>query len=219
MPKIEEKRPLQAYKTNIGVTRRTFNKNDFAYWGSYGITPDILTQYHVAPISKYFVNDKVVILNKTERAYCFKVFNHFKIYRPDADRTDKWRTNTTQYDIMGFEQLPEGGDLLIITKALKDVMTLTSLGYVAIAPQCETNVIPENIMSLLQSRFKELVVFFDNDAGGLTGQKQYLNKYKSLKSIVLPKGTTKDISDYYQANGAEAAKKMMKEILTWEKTP
>lgn len=48
--------------------------------------------------------------------YAYKVYNHFKIYKPLADKYTKWRNNLTEYDIQGYKQLPKKGDILIITK-------------------------------------------------------------------------------------------------------
>ena len=48
--------------------------------------------------------------------YAYKVYNNFKIYRPLADKYTKWRKNLTDYDIQGYEQLPQKGDILFITK-------------------------------------------------------------------------------------------------------
>ena len=46
--------------------------------------------------------------------YAYKVYNNFKIYRPLADKYTKWRNNLTDYDIQGYEQLPQKGDILFI---------------------------------------------------------------------------------------------------------
>jgi hypothetical protein len=214
VPKIEEKGPLYVSETKIQVVRRAFNQKDLEYWGSYGLNEEQLKKYNVAPIKCYFVNEEQWVVD--DLAYCFKVFNHFKIYRPFADKKLKWRTDTTQYDIFGFEQLAEKGQTLIITKALKDVMVLDMLGFNAIAPQSENSIIPENVIRLLKSKFKKLVVFFDNDEGGKRGRDTLVDKYK-LDSIMLPTDNPKDISDLVKAQGIAVAKQTINELLTNDK--
>ena len=82
--------------------------------------------------------------------YAYKVFDKFKIYRPLASKYTKWRTNLTTSDVQGLAQIPEKGDLLIITKSLKDVMVLYEMGYTAISAASETTFIPEDIISGLK---------------------------------------------------------------------
>ena len=48
--------------------------------------------------------------------YAYKVYNHFKIYRPLADKYTKWRSNLNINDVQGFKQLPKTGDTLIMPK-------------------------------------------------------------------------------------------------------
>lgn len=50
--------------------------------------------------------------------------------------------------------LPESGDILIITKALKDVMVLYEYGIPAIAPCSENLFITEAQYNHLKERFK-----------------------------------------------------------------
>ena len=61
--------------------------------------------------------------------YAYKVYNHFKIYKPYADKYTKWRNNLTELDIQGYKQLPKTGDILVITKSMKDVMCYTRWVY------------------------------------------------------------------------------------------
>ncbi len=128
--------------TTLSVTRKPFTKADISFWEQFGITAETLVKYKVSPIKGYFSNGFPIVIPNDEKAYCYKIFNHFKIYRPFANKKDKWRTDTTLYDISGFEQLPEYTDTLIITKSLKDVMVLHEMGYAAIAPQSEGAFIP-----------------------------------------------------------------------------
>jgi hypothetical protein len=207
--KIAEKCPLKTHDINIGVNRRKFTKADLEWWAQYGINQNTLEKYNVSAIKSYFTGTSPYDLTN-ELAYCYKIFNHFKIYRPQANKTYKWRTDTTVYDIQGFEQLPERGQLLIITKSLKDVMTLDVMGYNAIAPQSESSDIPKNVFTLLKSKFKKLVLLFDNDEGGRLGRNKLVETYK-LDWIELTQA--KDISDLVKLIGLDKAKETLKQIL------
>lgn len=63
--------------------------------------------------------------------------------------------------------LPKHGEILVITKSMKDCMTLYSLGITAIAPISENCFLSEAQYKRLKERFKHIVVFYDNDRPGL----------------------------------------------------
>ncbi len=78
------------------------------------------------PIEYVFFNGNAV---KTERlAYAYVEFKDeeisYKIYQPYADKKHKWINNANYSVHQGYTQLPSHGDFLIITKSLKDVMSL-----------------------------------------------------------------------------------------------
>jgi hypothetical protein len=168
----------------------------------------------VYALKAYFVNGLTQHTYKSgDYFYGWKVYNAFKIYRPLANKADKWRSSLTAYDLQGFEQLEADGDLLIITKALKDVMLLRELGYNAIAPPSESTGIPEIIMNNLKKRFKRIVIFYDNDAAGFKNSELLKSEY-SLDSIVIPANDSKDISDYFKANGKEKTIELLNSLIS-----
>lgn len=200
--RLYTKKPILS--NNLTIKRKAFTKIDLDYWSSYGITMDTLIKYKVIPIEYLFINNTVCATYSTkEPMYCYTIFDKYKIYRPLSKKTEKWFGNSTSYDIQGFEQLPEQGDLLIITKALKDVMVLQELGYNAIAPNSESTVIPSVIMKNLKSRFTKIILFYDRDLGGLKGTRTMMKLYK-LDFIFLPKYLKcKDISDLMKSQNKD----------------
>ena len=125
-------------ETVIGVVRQDWTNIDKNYWSQFGITLNTLKKFKVSSIKYYLCNGIVKSIYKDENPmYAYKVYDHFKIYKPLADKYTKWRNNLTENDIQGYEQLPKNGDLLIITKSLKDVMVLYEMGYNAISPSSE----------------------------------------------------------------------------------
>ena len=138
--------------------------------------------------------------------YAYKVYNHFKIYRPLGDKYTKWRNDLEEYDIQGFKQLPKTGDLLIITKSLKDVMCFYEMGYNAISPASESTWLPDIALEDVKKRFKRIILMFDRDITGI----KYLRKI-SLKTgleplLVNKKFKAKDISDAIRNNGFDEVK-------------
>ena len=207
-------------KTIISIERKNFTKADDTYWGQYCIDRDLLNQYEVVPISRFWINEigSGFTYNEKSPMYAYKVFNSFKIYRPNSElKKDKWRGNCRKYDIQGWKQLPEIGDMLVITKSLKDVMVLSLFGIPSIAPSSENTLIPEKVINEAKKRFKQLVMLYDYDDGGLIGvkkmQEAYGIEYKFIPKHYLDIYNVKDISDHIKEFGKKDTKKLLKELL------
>jgi len=206
-------------KNVIEIKRKNYTEKDILFWNKYGITKDTLKLYKVFPISTFWMNEIQGNFFYTEKEpmYAYSIYDKYKIYRPYSRKSDKWRNNCSSFDIQGIEQLPDDGDLLIITKSLKDVMVLYELGYNAIAPQSENSSIPKVIMDHLKLRFKNLLVIFDYDEGGIQGSKKLSEKY-TIPHTFIPKHyldlyLIKDISDFIKEFQKEQTLTMIKELL------
>ena len=201
-------------ETVIGVVRQDWTDIDKQYWSQFGITTDTLKKFNVSSIKYYLCNGIVKAIYKdTNPMYAYKVYNHFKIYRPLADKYTKWRNNLQEYDIQGFQQLPKKGDLLIITKSLKDVMCLYEMGYTAISPASESTFIPDKVLDMLKSNFKRILICFDRDASGVKNMRKISLKTGLNGFLVHKKYKSKDISDAVKNNGFEEIKNWLNKTL------
>lgn len=208
--------------TDIGIVRQPFNTIDKKYWGQFHISIDTLKKFNVFSI-KYFLCNSVVrgTYKETSPMYAYKVYDKFKIYRPLASKYTKWRTNLTNRHVQGLAELPQGGgDLLIITKSLKDVMCLYEMGYNAIAASSETTFIPDDILQSLRSKWKHIVILYDRDRTGMLRAREYSNKYKLDAIFVHKKFHSKDISDAVANNDFWDVKDWLsltlQKYLTWQ---
>lgn len=194
-------------ETVIGVVRQDFTETDINYWQQFNIDIDTLNKFGVSSIKYYLCNGIVKgIYKENNPMYCYKVYNHFKIYRPLASKYTKWRNNLTELDIQGYKQLPNKGKLLIITKSLKDVMCLYKMGYSAISPSSESTFIPEKVLNVLFRRFKTILLCYDRDAPGIKNMRKISLK-TGLKGILVNKRfNSKDISDAIKLNGFNTVK-------------
>lgn len=211
---VSSKQYIASTETVIGVVRQDFTAEDINYWSQFNICINTLKKFNVNSIKYYLCNGIVKGIYKKENPmYAYKVYNNFKIYRPLADKYTKWRNNLGQYDIQGFKQLPKTGNLLIITKSLKDVMCLYEMGISAISPASESTFIPDDVLDNLKKRFKHILICFDRDTSGI----KYLRKI-SLKTGLKPllvhkKWKAKDISDAIKLNGFENIKNWLYETI------
>ena len=202
----------------LGKTKRDWKDHDTLFWLQYGITLTTLQKYRVEAISFIFIGDNIYPADKY--AYCFKELKDgietYKIYQPYNDK-HKWINNHDNSVWQGWTQLPASGEELIITKSLKDVMTLYELGFNAISLQSE-NIIPKkHIFKQLEDRFKTITLLYDNDFnsetnwGKLFGDK--LSKELGIiECYIKDEYECKDVSDLVKKYGKVKAL----EILNYE---
>lgn len=212
--KLKSTKYYESKDTIIGVVRQEWTDIDKQFWSQFGISKDTLNKYNVSSI-KYYLCDGIVkgIYKDENPMYAYKVYDHFKIYRPLADKYTKWRNNLTENDIQGYEQLPKTGDLLIITKSLKDVMVLYEMGYNAISPSSESTFIPDKALKQLKKRFKRILICFDRDIPGVKNMRKISLKTGLNGFLVHKKFHSKDISDAVKNNSFDIIKNWLKEIL------
>jgi hypothetical protein len=205
-PEFDEKK-----SSIINIKRREFNENDIKYWDQYNIRQATLSNFNVAAISNFTINDYLYFSDKLSFVYNYYWENSIyrrKIYQPLS--YNKWFSNGGAI-VQGEGMLPKEGDLLIITSSLKDVMCLYELGYIAIAPTSETSFVPDTYFIKQNSRFKRILLFMDSDKTGIEANKRLSDKWK-LDYIIIPEGyQSKDISDMVKNNGKETAIKLLYE--------
>lgn len=211
---VSSKQYIPPTETVIGVVRQEFTDVDINYWKQFNISINTLKKFNVNSIKYYLCNGIVKGTYKRENPiYAYKVYNNFKIYRPLADKYTKWRNNLTDYDIQGYEQLPQKGDILFITKSMKDVMCLHEMGYSAVSPSSESTFLPKDVLEQLKTRFKRIIILFDRDVAGVKRSRK-LSRETGLEAIFINKKfKAKDVSDAVKANSFEEIKNWLDETI------
>lgn len=211
---VSSKQYIQPTETVIGVVRQEFTDVDINYWKQFNISINTLKKFNVNSIKYYLCNGIVKGTYKRENPmYAYKVYNNFKIYRPLADKYTKWRNNLTEYDIQGYEQLPQKGDILFITKSMKDVMCLHEMGYPAVSPSSESTFLPKDVLEQLKTRFKRIIILFDRDTSGVKRSRK-LSRETGLEAMFINKKfKAKDVSDAVKANSFEEIKNWLNETI------
>jgi len=198
------------------IVKRDFQKYDKDFWSKGCIQKSTLDLFHVYATEEVWMNKglgwvKIWINSKSNPiySYYFKHTNHFKHYRPYEVANSKgdiwkWLSNCNIDDIQGYHQLPLKGNTLILTKSLKDVMTLYELGFNAISFHAEGVTVPKERMEELLSRFTNVICYYDNDeAGKLNSHK--ITKGYNIRHFNNPDGLKeKDAFDYVSSFGQKA---------------
>ena len=202
-PRIKEKT-----RSEIQVRIRELDWRDDRYWDQFGIDRRILRIFNVQPITHYWINEQRFSCDSISYRYRFDC--GYKIYRP-LERDFKWSSNVGAECLQGYQQLPRSGRTVFLTSSLKDVMCMAVLGYPSFALQSEMFMPREETISKVKTRFKEIVVLYDNDFDnprnpGQTMAVKICEKY-GLDNIVIPSYyRSKDISDLIKDHGLQEAK-------------
>lgn len=213
-PKFEEK------QTFIRAEIKDFSESELKWWNSFGITKNILNRFKVFSCKTVFLNGNIYAQSAQHSpiyGYYFgkkENIEQWRIYMPKR-KEFRFIGNVSTKTIQGYKQLAKTGKLLVITKSMKDVMCLYSLGISAIAPNSETQKLDVKMLESLKSRFKYIVYFYDNDLPGIKGMKRIRKEFPELIYYWIPrKYEAKDISDFYRKYGRDETLKFIKQEIT-----
>ena len=200
----------------LGKKAREWQSHDVLFWKQFGIGKKTLEFFNVQPINYIFIGNNCFPADKY--AYCFIEMKDgietYKIYQPFSENY-KWINNHNNSVWQGWTQLPKFGDSLIITKSLKDVMSLYEVAKLpAIAMQSE-NVLPKkHVFQQLKSRFKDIELLYDNDFDkdpnwGRVFADRFAKEFGLVDSFIPDKYKSKDFSDLVKHMGQENAKHIL----------
>ena len=206
----------KAGTVSLQKTKRDWLSHDILFWQKYGISLSTLNHFNVEPISYFFINDKIIKSDKY--AYCFKEFKDgketYKIYQPYSE-IYKWINSHNNSIWQGWNQLPEKGNSLIITKSLKDVMSIyETTGIPSVSLQCE-NVLPkQQVFEELNKRFESIYILYDNDYDKeINWGKMFAQKFKESFNVfeieIDDKYECKDFSDFVEKYGYKESEELI----------
>ena len=216
----EEKLPENS-PAIIRVETRPFQKYELDWWNRFGISEKTLNKFRVFSCKNIWLNGHLFHL-ETQNQLIFGYYGgikdgveQWKIYFPS--RKWKWINNRDSTQLQGARNLPKnGGDYIVITKSLKDVMLLYEFGIPAVAPNSENQFVTESQLEKIKSKFKTILVFYDNDLAGIQGMCRIKKIHPELKFAFIPKKyEAKDISDFYKKYGKQKTKELIDKAIEY----
>jgi len=203
MPPVEK---IYAEPAFITITPRAFRRPDYDYWHKFNVDKRQLARYNVQAFSSYWLTESQTKPSFPKGpGYAYQIFDKYQLYFPEELKKFKFRNDWTEVCVPGYAQLKYQSDLLVITKAYKDVMCLDAFGYESIAPRGENILVPELCMIKMRKKYKRIVILFDNDG------KSKANEYPEEK-VYVPEGD-KDPTDFCKHHGIKAAAEMLRSII------
>lgn len=205
------------YKVSSHVERQ-WNVYDKEFWTSFMIGSSLLKQFNVRPLKSYTMSKvdegktkEIVIDGYNLYGYFQDDGTLYKIYQPKIKKKKFIKVGTY---IQGSDQLTYAVPYLVICSSLKDVMAFNKLGFrnaEAIAPDSESSMIPEEIMQMYLSKYKQVATLFDNDEAGIKSMLKYQEVY-GIPYVLLK--MEKDLSDSIREHGIENTRVVLYPIIT-----
>lgn len=210
-------------QTFIQAEIKDFSEAELKWWNSFGITKDILNKFKVFSCKTVFLNGNIYAQSAQHSpiyGYYFgkkENVEQWRIYMPKR-KEFRFIGNVSTKTIQGYKQLSKNGKLLVITKSMKDVMCLYSLGISAIAPNSETQFVTDKVLEELKQRFKYVALLYDNDLTGVRFTNKIRKLHPELIVTIIPRNTgAKDISDYYHMYGRAKTQELIKNSINYFK--
>lgn len=209
------KKAIKTENHSFCKIRATLTPGELSYWSVANINSKDLKYWNVYSgeiRNKGVVWHKSVDLDPLFIYMWDKIKHIYKGYRPYAKANKgKFYANNIVGHIQGFDYLPDNGDVLIITKSYKDVITWWKLGYSAVAPHTETLFLSPIDIYKLKQRFKMIYVNYDNDETGVTKCIKFTTEH-GLNYFNLPKSTgCKDPFEFISKNSYKELDNLFKE--------
>lgn len=203
----------------IQVKVRKFTHEELAYWNEYYQDIDDLRANNVYSLDTVYLNKKKFPLKDTELRFGYLYEGHWKIYRPFADKREKWMPNNVPITMMdGLEDIRDC-EVAFINKSKKDYMVMKKIYPCCCAVQNEgIGCFSEENVDYLKENSERQILSFDSDETGVKNSQQITDKfgfeYCNVPKIYLGEGI-KDWADLARVHGLKTIEKYLtqKDIL------
>lgn len=214
--------------TKVQFKSRQYSERDYEYWASYGISGATLRMYKVYAVQQlYLGGDSTYIYNPGRPCYAYyfpKTYyreeEHAKCYFPCSPPGSlRFMGNASNLrDVQGYDQCAiarqprERGELLVLTKSMKDCMLFREFGIDAMASHGETQRFLDDFIRHIKGNYDRIISLYDRDASGIIGAKYLWKDYGIVPHFINKKYACKDISDLYKMHGKDTVKGFIEQI-------
>ena len=206
--------------SNIQVQIKDYTEQELKWWESFGISKKLLKKYHIFSLQYVFLNGALKFTSDEKSP----IYGYY--FGKDKNGIEKWKiyfplkteyrflNNLSKKVLQGYHQLPKTGDLLVITKSMKDVVALYGFGIAAVSPNSETLFIDDKKLEEFKNRFKHILVLYDNDRPGMHNMWLIRKEHPELNYYYLPWYLSKDFTDSIKLVGVENMKEYVNEFMS-----
>ena len=189
----------------IQVKTRKFTNEELAYWNGYYQDIDDLRANNVYSIDTVYLNKQKFPIKDSELRFGYLYEGHWKIYRPFADKKNKWMPNNVPITMMdGLDDIKDC-DVAFINKSKKDYMVMKKIFPCCCAVQNEgMGCFSEENVEYLKENSERQILSFDADEVGVKNSqlitKKFDFEYCNVPKLYLGEGI-KDWSDLAKVHG------------------
>ena len=197
----------------IQVKTRNFTHEELAYWNGYYQDIDDLRANNVYSIDTVFLNKQKFPIKDTELRFGYLYEGHWKIYRPFADKKNKWMPNNVPITMMDGLQDIKDCDVAFINKSKKDYMVMKKVFPCCCAVQNEgLGCFSEENVEYIKENSDVQILSFDSDETGVKNSQLITEKfgfeYCNVPRIYLDEGI-KDWADLARIHGLKTIEKYL----------
>ena len=204
----------------IQVQIKKYSNKELEWWKQFGISIKTLKKFHVFSIEHIFLNGE---LKFTSSDKC-PIYGYY--FGKDKNGIEKWKiyfplkteyrflNNLSKKVLQGYHQLPKTGELLVITKSMKDLMAMYEFGIPAVSPNSETLFVDDKKLEEFKQRFKHILVIYDQDRPGKHNMWLIRKQHPELNYYFLPWYLAKDFTDSIKLVGVENMKEYVDEFMS-----
>ena len=169
------KQPIDMVKhySVIQVKPRAFTKEELAYWNQYYQDIEDLKKNNIYSVDKVYLNKQRFSLPDNELRFGYFYAGAWKIYRPYADKKNKWLPNNVPITTMdGLEDI-KNCEVAFINKSKKDYMVMKKIFPCTCAVQNEgIACFSQENVDYLKANSKSQILSFDSDTTGVANSQQ-----------------------------------------------
>lgn len=213
-------------KKVIKIVRKPWTYEELQIWKRWAIEAPVLDYYRVYSTKHVFCDDLLYWRTRPVDpifSFHFPRTDHIKSYRPlTENKKNKFLGNATnELDVQGYDQLrikERRPKLLIMTKAMKEVMFFRSFGIDAIAGHSESSYFDPDFIRHLKKYCHRIVTLYDNDNTGVSGA-WMMRDLHDIPAMFVPRELkVKNITDLWERSPQESYK-LLEEFKTWISKP
>jgi DNA primase len=199
----------------IQVKTRKFTNEELAYWNLYHQSEQDLRDNNIYSVSKVYLNKQLFHLKDNELRFGYFYDGHWKIYRPFADKKNKWMPNNVPITMMDGKEDIKNCAIAFINKSKKDYMVMKKVFPCCCAVQNEgMGCFSHENVEYLKANSDVQVLSFDADITGVQNSQQITKlfdfEYCNVPKKFLSEGI-KDWADLAKIHGLKTIEEYLKQ--------
>jgi hypothetical protein len=198
----------------VQVSTRRFTHEELEYWNGYHQSLEDLRTNNVYSIKTLFFNSSRFFLKESELRFAYLYDGHWKVYRPFADKKNKWNPNNVPNTALDGQDGILCNNLLIL-KSKKDFMVMNKVYPYNVAVQSENiGCFSHENVDYFRSVSDRQILSFDSDPPGVKNSQEITKlfdfDYCNVPLKFLSEGI-KDWADLGRVHGLKAIEEVLKQ--------